>query len=438
MDTRLTEGNVARALVAFTLPLVLSGLFQQLFNWVDAFIVGNINGETALAGIGATTSIYNLFVTVLTGFTAGLSVLSAQMFGRKEYRRIASLLSSYSILLGLVFSAIAALGIIFTEEILSIMDTPSDIFPSSSGYLGIVLAGVPFLAVYNVFSAILRGIGNSRAPFIAILVSSVSNVVLDLVFVAGMGYGSAGAAAATVIAQAAMTVFIAVYSFWKYPELRFRISVSVIKPAVIADGLSFGLPPAIQSGATSIGSVILQQFMNGFGSVTVAAITTAYRIDTVILLPIINLGSGIATVVAQNTGAGKASRAREAVRSGILMMTAVSFVLTAIVFAAGEPLIALFGLSQETTAIGGAFFNRIAAFYIVFGLSTAIRGYLEGIGDMLFSGILGISSLAVRIACSYIFRGVFGNMVIAYAEIFAWLFMLAVYTLRYMRKRIRS
>ena len=132
MDTRLTEGNVARALVAFTLPLVLSGLFQQLFNWVDAFIVGNINGETALAGIGATTSIYNLFVTVLTGFTAGLSVLSAQMFGRKEYRRIASLLSSYSILLGLVFSAIAALGIIFTEEILSIMDTPSDIFPSSS------------------------------------------------------------------------------------------------------------------------------------------------------------------------------------------------------------------------------------------------------------------------------------------------------------------
>ena len=178
--------------------------------------------------------------------------------------------------------------------------------------------------------------------------------------------------------------------------------------------------------------------MNGFGAVTVAAITTAYRIDTVILLPIINLGSGIATVVAQNTGAGKASRAREAVRSGVLMMTAVSFVLTAIVFAAGEPLIALFGLSQETTAIGGAFFNRIAAFYIVFGLSTAIRGYLEGIGDMLFSGILGISSLAVRIACSYIFRGVFGNMVIAYAEIFAWLFMLAVYTLRYMRKRIRS
>ena len=142
-------------------------------------------------------------------------------------------------------------------------------------------------------------------------------------------------------------------------------------------------------------------------------------------------------VLTSNSSAGKAGRAREAVRSGILMMTAVSFVLTAIVFAAGEPLIALFGLSQETTAIGGAFFNRIAAFYIVFGLSTAIRGYLEGIGDMLFSGILGISSLAVRIACSYIFRGVFGNMVIAYAEIFAWLFMLAVYTLRYMRKRIR-
>ena len=435
MDTRLTEGNIGRALIAFTLPLVLSGLFQQLFNWVDAFIVGNINGETALAGIGATTSIYNLFVTILTGFTAGISVLAAQQFGRKEYRKIASMLSSYSVLLGMTFLVIAMLGIVFTDEILYFMNTPEDIFPSSSGYLSVVLIGVPFLAVYNVFSAILRGVGNSRAPFVAILISSLSNVVLDLLFVAGLGYGPAGAAAATVVAQAAMTVFIVVYSFCRYPELRFRLSKAMLDAAAIAEGLSFGLPPAIQSGATSIGNVFLQQFMNGFGAMTVAAITTAYRIDTVILLPIINLGSGIATVVAQNTGAGKRSRAREAVRSGILMMMAVSLFLTMIVFTAGKPLIAIFGLSPETTAIGGAFFNRIAAFYIVFGLSTAIRGYLEGIGDMLFSGMLGIASLAVRIACSYIFRDVFGNMVIAYAEIFAWIFMLTVYILRYMKKR---
>ena len=433
----LTEGSVSKALFTFTVPLILSGLLQQLFSWVDAFIVGNVNGETALGGIGATTSIYNLFVTVITGFTAGLSVLSAQQFGRKEYSRIRAMLSSYAVILGGIFTLISAAGIVLSDEILTVMDTPYLIFQSADDYLSVLLAGIPFLAVYNVYSAVLRGIGNSRAPFMAILVSSVSNVILDLVFVAGMGWGAAGAAAATVIAQAAMTLFIVFYAWIRYPELRFRVSPSSIQGRSVHEGLSFGMPTAIQSGATSIGSVILQQFMNGFGAATVAAITTAYRIDTVILLPIINLGSGIATVVAQNIGAGKNGRARSAIHAGLMMMTAVSLILTMLVFIAGEPLISLFGLTAETTAIGGAFFNRIAAFYIVFGLSTAIRGYIEGIGDMLFSGVLGVVSLIVRIACSYIFRDVFGNMVIAYAEIFAWIFMLIVYILRYLQKTRR-
>ena len=434
MESRLTEGSVAKALIGFTLPLVLSGLFQQLFNWVDAFIVGNVNGEAALAGIGATTSIYNLFVTVLTGFTAGVSVLTAQQYGRGEKDRIRSTLSSYSLLLGIVFLAIALVGIAFTDRILTIMDTPARILPSASGYLGIVLAGVPFLAVYNVFSAVLRGIGNSRAPFMAILVSSVSNVILDLVFVAGLGYGPAGAAAATVIAQAAMTVFIVAYAIRRYPELRFRLCRASFDRKAMREGAVFSLPPAIQSGASSIGSVILQQFMNGFGAQTVSAITTAYRVDTVILLPITNLGSGIATVVAQNIGAGKADRAKKAIRAGSAIMAAVSLVLTLLVFLCGEHLIAMFGLSPETTAIGRAFFHRIAVFYIVFGLSMAIRGFIEGIGDMLFSGVAGILSLVVRIVCSYALRDVFGTLVIAYAEAIAWIFMLLLYVVRYARK----
>ena len=435
MESILTEGSVAKALIGFTLPLVLSGLFQQLFNWVDAFIVGNVNGEAALAGIGATTSIYNLFVTVLTGFTAGVSVLTAQQYGRGEKDRIRSTLSSYSLLLGIVFLAIALVGIAFTDRILTIMDTPARILPSASGYLGIVLAGVPFLAVYNVFSAVLRGIGNSRAPFMAILVSSVSNVILDLVFVAGMGWGATGAAAATVIAQAAMTLFIVFYAWIRYPELRFMVSLSSIHGRSVHEGLSFGMPTAIQSGATSIGSVILQQFMNGFGERTVAAITTSYRVDTVILLPITNLGSGIATVAAQNIGAGNEERARKVLKVGMVMMALVSVFLTFVVLLFGSPLIALFGLTAETVEIGRAFFYGIAPFYVVFGLGMAIRGYLEGCGDMLFSGLAGISFLVVRIICSYALDDIFGNMVIAYAEAIAWIFLLSLVSFRYFRKK---
>ena len=425
----LTEGSVSKALFTFTVPLILSGLLQQLFSWVDAFIVGNVNGETALGGIGATTSIYNLFVTVITGFTAGLSVLSAQQFGRKEYSRIRAMLSSYAVILGGIFTLISAAGIVLSDEILTVMDTPYLIFQSADDYLSVLLAGIPFLAVYNVYSAVLRGIGNSRAPFLAIIVSSIANVVLDLLFVAGLGYGTRGAAAATAISHAAMAIFTVIYTLRRYPGLNPGLG-RMFDAQAVGDGAAFGFPPAIQSSASSIGSLILQQFMNSFGAQTVSAITTAYRVDTVILLPITNLGSGIATVVAQNIGAGETGRAKKAIRSGAVIMAVVSLLLTLLVLFFGGSLIAMFGLSEETTEIGRTFFHCIASFYIVFGLSMAIRGFLEGVGDMLFSSIIGIASLAIRIICSYALRDVFGTLVIAYAEAIAWMFLLLAYLVR--------
>lgn len=431
MSTDMTKGSVVKSLLSFTIPLVLSGLLQQLFNWVDAFIVGNVNGELALAGIGATTSIYNLFITVITGFTAGISVLTAQQYGRGEKEKIKGTLSSYSIILGLFFLSVAIAGIAFTDGILHLMNTPENIFSSAEGYLRIILIGIPFLAVYNTYSAILRGIGNSRAPFAAVLISSIANVVLDLVFVIGFDYGARGAAIATAVSQAAMTVFIIFYAHSKYLILRFSSSSA----EAVKEGAAFGLPPAVQSGASSIGNVILQQFMNSFGEKTVAAITTSYRIDTVILLPITNLGSGIATVAAQNIGAGNEERARKVLKVGMVMMALVSVFLTFVVLLFGSPLIALFGLTAETVEIGRAFFYGIAPFYVVFGLGMAIRGYLEGCGDMLFSGLAGISFLVVRIICSYALDDIFGNMVIAYAEAIAWIFLLSLVSFRYFRKK---
>lgn len=391
MQNKMTEGNVIRALAAFTVPLILSGLFQQLFNWVDAFIVGNIEGETALAGIGATTSVYNLFVTVITGFALGLSVLTAQRYGMGEKGKIRELLSSYTVLFALLFTVISAAGAVFTEELLVVLDTPETIFFSAQSYLKILFAGIPFIAVYNTYSAVLRGIGNSSAPFFSILVCSAVNVVLDLLFVAGMGYGAAGAAAATAISQAAMAVYVIVYTVRKYPFLRFSFSGNLPDKTVWKSEAAYGLPSAVQSGVSSAGNIYLQQFMNGFGEHTVAAITTAYRVDTVIFLPIINFGSGIATVVAQNIGAGKPERAKQV-------------------------------------------FRAISRFYMIYGISMAVRGCLEGRGDMLFSGIAGILSLGVRILCSYAFKPVFGNMVVAYAEAFSWIFLLAVLLLRYVVK----
>lgn len=430
MQKNMTEGNLVKILVLFTVPLILSGLFQQLFNWVDAFIVGNVEGELSLAAIGATTAIYNLFIMVITGFTSGLSILTAQQVGLGAEERVKENLSSFAIVLGGAFFAISLFGVTFTGFIIDLLDTPVNLAFISGQYLRIMFVGIPFLAVYNVYTAVLRGIGDSRAPFFSILVSSAVNVLLDILFVAVFRYGAAGAAAATVISQSAMTVYVVLYTIKKHPYLRFRINRAMVKRSILAKGAAFGAPPAVQSGTTSVGNIILQRFMNGFGEQTVAAITTAYRIDTVILLPIINLGSGIATVVAQNIGAGSGMRAKKTFQIGMALMAGVSLCLTLVVVLSGQYLLALFGLTTQSVAIGTSFFYAIARCYLIFGLAMAVRGYLEGCGDMLFSSLAGIAALMTRIAASYLFADRCGNMVVAYAEAFSWFVLLTVYIIR--------
>lgn len=438
MKNSLTQGNIAKSLLHFTVPLILSGMFQQVFNWVDAFIVGNAEGELALAGIGATTSIYNLFVTVIIGFTSGISVLTAQAFGMGEKERIQHILSAFSILLGGVFCVAAFFGISFAREILMILDTPAGILGIAKAYMQLLLIGIPFLAIYNSYSAVLRGIGDSKAPFLSVLVCSAANVVLDILFVIILQLGAAGAGAATTLSQIAMTLFVVLYTVRKYPPLRFRLDRRAIDRTVIRQGLRFGVPPAVQAGTTSVGNIMLQRFMNGFGEQVVAAITTAYRVDSVIILPIINFGSGIATIVAQNIGAGKPVRAKKVLRTGSIMIAFISVGLTGLVIAAGETIIRMFGLTPEPVRIGGAFFSTIAYFYIVYGFAMAMRGYLEGAGDLLFSGSAGITALIVRIASSYLFVSYFDNMVIAYAEAFSWMVLLMLYLIRFLVRQKNS
>ena len=228
-----------------------------------------------------------------------------------------------------------------------------------------------------------------------------------------------------------MTVYVVCYGARRYPVLRFCSPRELFRRETALEGTRFGLPPAIQSGTSSFGNIILQRFMNGFGDQTVAAITTAYRVDTVLLLPIVNFGSGVATMVAQNIGAGRPERARQALKTGAAMIAGVSVLLTLLIVLAGKYLIAMFGLTPDSVEIGRSFFVRIASFYVVYGLAMAVRGYLEGLGDMAFSGMAGIAALLVRIAASYAFAEVFGRMVIAYAEAFSWVVLLGLYLLRY-------
>ena len=408
-----SEG-IAYILLRFSLPLILSGVLQQLYNWADAFIVGNVVGELALAAVGATTTVINFYLMAVTGFTLGLSILFAQKYGSGETEHIPEILSTFSIVFGGVFIILSALGIAAAFPLLGLLHTTRDTVLLAGSYLKIIFAGIPFLAVYNVYAAALRGIGDSRAPFLAILFSSAINVGLDILFVAFLHWGVEGAAA---------------------PLLRYRLGKRVICRRALRQGVHFGLPPMIQSSVSAFGSLLLQNFMNGFGTQTVAAVTTAYRVDSIILLPIINLGSGISTMTAQSHGGGDGKKARKIFAVGTAMMTVVSLLLTLLIIPTGGHLIALFGAGAAAAEIGTQFFRRIAGFYVIYGLANAMRGYLEGLGDVLYSSIAGILSLGFRIAASYALAALFGNMVIAYAEAFSWVLLLLLYLFRMIWKK---
>ncbi|MBR5267639.1 MAG: MATE family efflux transporter, partial [Lachnospiraceae bacterium] len=414
MAKDMTKGSLVRALIEFSIPLILSGILQQLYSWADAFIVGNMEGGQALAAIGSTTSIVYLFTGAIIGFTSGLSILSARYFGegRQEIQKV--LLSTFSLILGILFILPCILGAVCMDPILRILDIPSDIYQMAGTYLRIILVGVPFLAVYNVYCAVLRGCGDSKAPFYSVMVSSVANIFLDVLFVGVFRWSVAGAALATILAQIAMTLFTVCYTEKRYEDLRLGKALGKVDQEILKEGSLFSIPLMLNSVISSFGSVALQSFMNSFGSTTVAAISTAYRVDSIIMLPVTNLGAGISTITSQNLGAGQKERVKKGLYVGIAIMSIVSVFMTIFVINFGGTLVALFGISAESIEIGKAFFRSLAMFYLLFSVCVAIRGYIQGLGDVNYTTFVGISSLAVRIAASYLLRPVMGNLIIGW------------------------
>ena len=433
MSKTMTEGNLAGILIRFSIPLVLSGILQQMYAWADAFIVGNLVGEDALAAVGATMALTNLFVLVITGLTLGVSILAAQLYGQGEGGRLRPLLSTFTVVLGAAFLAAGLLGSLLAGPVLELMSTTEDTIEMSRQYLEVVLLGLPVVAVYNVYAAVLRGMGESKAPLYAVLVASLVNVGVDLLLVGPANMGVRGAALATVASQVMMALFLVSWTVRRRPQLRFRPGRDCVDRGSLRRGLALGLPVAVQSSVNSLGSVVLQNFMNSFDSSRlVAAITTAYRVDTVILLPVTNLSSGISTVAAQNMGAGRPDRARRGLGVGAAIMLVMCVGMAALVALAGERLIAMFGLTAETAAMGGEFFRTLALFYPVYGLTMALRGFLEGAGDVLWSSAIAIAALLLRIALSYGLADWVGSPIIAYAEMASWAVMLLLFALRFL------
>jgi len=426
--------DIIKELITFSLPLILSGILQQLYSWADAFIVGHSGpeGELMLASIGATATITMLLVNTMTGFTVGLSILAAQEYGRKNTDTIRQIANIFLPILGILYAVFSVAMILCLHPVLRIMDTPVEILDYAYQYLRIILLGVPFLAVYNLFAALMRAMGNTKVAFYAVLLSSVLNVILDIIFVILLSFGVAGAAIATIISQITMTIFIVIYCKIKYPEILSKGQIQTKE--VFKKGTSFGLPPMIQNSVTSMGSLVLQNFMNGFGASTVLAITTAYRVDSIMLLPVINLGSAISSMVARAKGEEDNEKIKNNLWSGLGLMIGISGVLALAMYLFGAAFVGFFGVTGEALQIGEEFFRDLSIFYVLFGVATVLRSVLEGMGDITYCSAIGITTLGIRIAFSYILKPVCAERAIAFAEGITWICLLLFMLIRVLYK----
>lgn len=431
IDNNMTEGNVFKALLYFTIPLIISGFLQQLYTIADSVIVGNLVSETALAAVGVSAPVLNVFIYVITGLVSGYTILISQYYGAKDYNKVLKLTSTFFIFITLFSCFLAAIGFIFNNKILISLNTPVEILQPAIDYLTIIFIGVPFVVLYNLYSSLLRGIGNSKTPLYSIILSSAINIVLDLVFIYNFGWGIKGAAVATVISQVISSIYLCFYVNRYYPMFKVDVKIDSTGLNLFFESLRLSLPRVIQSAIGSVGGLLLQNIMNSFGFDVVTAITTAYKIDTLTILPIINISIAISIFVGQNVGAENMDRAKEGLKKGIIIILIVSVAVTTIVVSAGFYLMKFFGVSNEVAQIGQNFFYICGIFYPVFGLENAYSSFLQGNKDVAFTSIVSIMSLALRLILSYALASLIGYRVIAVAEMCTWVFAAIVFYARY-------
>jgi putative MATE family efflux protein len=438
MENNMTQGGISKALLRFAVPLILSSLFQQLYTLVDSVVVGNCVGEAALAAIGAAAPVSMIFISLITGLTMGVTILVSQYFGAGEKQRIQKAAGTFVVSLVALAVVLSALGIALVRVLLQWTHTPADILPDAQRYLWVILLGGPFLTAYNVYGSLLRGVGDSRTPLYAMILATVVNILLDLILVMALGWGVLGVAVATVAAQLLSALYLVLAVRRRFPLFRFSLRHFSFDRAIFAQGIRLGLPAAIQSSIVSVGSLLLQNVTNSFGTQTVAAITTAYRIDGIALTSVVNVGSAISTFAAQNIGAKDEHRARQGLWRGGIIILATSAAIITVIVCFGATLMRLFGVSEAVAQLGRRFLITCSVFYPIFGIQNAFSGFLQGSGDVVVPAASNIASLLLRIVLAYLLAGPVGFDTIAYAEIASWFLGLAICYIRYRSNRWRG
>lgn len=423
MTKDMTQGNPMKLILGFAIPTLLGYLFQQFYNLIDTLIVGRYLGVGPLAAVGSTGSVNFLVIGFCMGICVGFSIPVAHKFGAGDYAGVRKYVAN-CVWLGVFFSVVMTLAMAFLcRDILRWMNTPTDIFEDAYAYIYVIFIGIPTVFLYNILSGIIRALGDGKTPVIFLVISSVMNVILDLVFIVNFKMGVAGAAWATVISQGFSGLLCLIFMIKKFDIL--RISKEEWKPNAHMMGslCSMGLPMGLQYSITAIGSILLQTGINGLGSHAVAAVSTGNKVTQVICCPLDALGTTVATYGGQNIGAKKLDRISKGMVSCLLFGTLYSIVAYFIIRYLGPTLLSLFIGPEETSVIEQAqyFIVRWVTFCIPLMMVYVFRFMIQGLGFSKLAVFAGVFEMLARGLISLFWIPAAGFEAVCYASPVAWI-----------------
>lgn len=396
MAKDMTTGKEWKLILSFTLPLIGGNLLQQIYSLADSLIVGNFAGQTALASVGTSFPITFLLLALATGLTNGVGVMASQFFGAKNADAFRKNLSTACFTLLGAGILITILGVLTSRPLLAgLLQADASILDDALLYLRIYCIGLVFQFAYNTFAAILRSIGDSRSTMYFLLIATVVNIVLDLIFV--RFWQVAGVAWATVIAQAVSAITAGIYLFRKVELAKFRKGQFRFHKEMFTMSLRLGVPTSIQQCSVGLGMVLMQRLINSFGVDTISAITAAMKLESFAMVPIMMFYMGLSNFTGQNMGAGKLDRIKRGYHQTMVMaMITCAGIILLLIFA-GPYAIGLFHMNKAATAIGSEYLRTLAWFFLIFCVMYITNGVLQGSGDVAYPTAGSMTSLIVRV-----------------------------------------
>ena len=435
----MIEGNVKRKLIGFAVPIFIGYFFQQLYSTVDSLIVGNLIGPQALAAVTSTSSFIYLMTAFFMGFSTGAGVVIARHIGAQDPERTSRAVHT-SVAMGLFFSVVmTAAGLLISPAVLSWQDTPPDVYDQALMYLRVYFLGSGALVMYNVFVGILQASGDSRHPLQYLVISSLTNIVLDVIFIAGFRMDVDGAALATVLSEILSAALVMRRLLRSGDSIRVHVRLLRFDPESMRSIVRFGLPTALQGCVIDLSNMLIQSYINGFGSLAAAGIGASCKVEGFMFLPVTAFSMALTTFISQNMGAGRRDRVRQGMRFGLLCTVGVLGVLGVGMFLLAPQLIALFNPDPGIVLYGAERAQVCALFYCLVGFSHAASAVARGLGKpMAPMVVMLVCWCAVRVlVLATVGRMVHDIRLVFWIYPFTWTLSTVVY-LFYLRKMNRT